>query len=342
MEKILVVRNDKLGDFVLAFPAFAMLKQSLPQAQIVALVPSYTADLAKSCPYLDDVIIDTDNKKDKVARQSVLNTIKAYNFTAVIAFFSNRYNACLLWQTHIPYRLAPATKIVQFLYNHRLTQRRSRSQKAEFVYNLDLSRAFLQDKQIPIKEPTFPYLSFSSQVLVQQKQKLSGLLGLQPAKKWCFLHSGTGGSAKNLILAQYAQLAKGILAKFDCQIVLTAGKGEEESALTLAQLINDPNVVVYSKNDGLSDFAHSIACCDLFIAGSTGPLHLAAALNKPTIGFFPSKRSACALRWQPINDPAKQLLISADPAIPETQQMQQIDIQRVLAQAIPFIQTVWS
>ncbi|EJS87593.1 hypothetical protein AAUPMB_13376 [Pasteurella multocida subsp. multocida str. Anand1_buffalo] len=30
MQKLLVVRNDKLGDFMLAWPAFAMLKQSNP------------------------------------------------------------------------------------------------------------------------------------------------------------------------------------------------------------------------------------------------------------------------------------------------------------------------
>ena len=29
--KILVIRNDKLGDFVQAFPAFAMLKASNPE-----------------------------------------------------------------------------------------------------------------------------------------------------------------------------------------------------------------------------------------------------------------------------------------------------------------------
>ena len=54
--KILVIRNDKLGDFVQAFPAFAMLKASNPELKLTALVPAYTAPLAQICPYLDDVI----------------------------------------------------------------------------------------------------------------------------------------------------------------------------------------------------------------------------------------------------------------------------------------------
>ena len=46
MKKILVVRNDKIGDFMLAWPSFAMLKASLPDCQVTALVPKYTVALA--------------------------------------------------------------------------------------------------------------------------------------------------------------------------------------------------------------------------------------------------------------------------------------------------------
>ena len=67
--KILVIRNDKLGDFVQAFPAFAMLKASNPELKLTALVPAYTAPLAQICPYLDDVIMIS-AKNDKADFQS--------------------------------------------------------------------------------------------------------------------------------------------------------------------------------------------------------------------------------------------------------------------------------
>ena len=147
---VLVIRNDKLGDFMLAWPAFAMLKASDPSLKLTALVPSYTAELAHACPYLDDVIIDAP-KNDKMAFQRVVSEIKARQFDAMISFFSNTHNAKLAWKCRIPYRLAPATKWVQFFYNHRLTQRRSQSAKPEFEYNLDLARAFLRDHKIPVR-----------------------------------------------------------------------------------------------------------------------------------------------------------------------------------------------
>jgi ADP-heptose:LPS heptosyltransferase len=47
--------------------------------------------------------------------------------------------------------------------------------------------------------------------------------------------------------------------------------------------------------------------CDLFIAGSTGPLHVAGSLNKKTVAFYPSKKSSTSLRWRTINDECNKL-----------------------------------
>lgn len=342
MQKVLVVRNDKLGDFMLAWPAFAMLKQSNPTLKLTALVPQYTADLARICPYLDDVIIDSGKNAEKSAQLATLQAVKEQKFDAAINFFSDKYNALLVWKAKIPFRLAPATKLIQFLYNHRVTQRRSKSIKPEFEYNLDLARAFLQKTGQAIIEPKPPYLTFEPSRIQQQKSMLVQQLQLDLNKKWIFVHSGSGGSATNLSLAQYAELIVGLLQQFDCHIILTAGPNESEKAHELAQLINDARTVIYDKNHGLVDFACSLACADLFIAGSTGPLHLSAALNIATIGFYPSRRSATPLRWQPINEPQKHLAFS-----PQTQNkadqmdLSLISIQNVLSQAIPFIMQAW-
>jgi len=138
MKKILVIRNDKIGDFMLAWPSFAMLKQSLPECHITALVPSYTKALAELCPWIDEVMIDPTKKADKTAQKQLIEQIKAEQFDASINLFSTTYNALLVWKAGIQYRLAPATKVAQIFYNHRIKQKRSQSAKPEYEYNLDL------------------------------------------------------------------------------------------------------------------------------------------------------------------------------------------------------------
>lgn len=339
MKKILVVRNDKIGDFMLAWPSFAMLKASLPDCHITALVPNYTVALAKLCPWIDDVIIDTGKRAAKPQHKALIEQLRSEQFDASINLFSTTYNAKLVWNAKIPYRLAPATKLAQIFYNKRIKQKRSQSAKPEFEYNLDLIRAFLTDIGTKIVEPYAPYLSFSSDQLEQQKSKLAQQLGLDAAKPWIYVHAGSGGSANNLSLAQYTQLVCGL--EGESEVVLTAGPGEEQKAAELQQLLaeNGRSSALYDKNDGLVDFSCSIACADMFIAGSTGPLHIAAAIDVPTVGFFPSKRSATPLRWQPINSQGNHIAFCPPKADDKANQedMTRIEIDQVLAMLQPWV-----
>ncbi len=316
MKKLLVIRNDKIGDFMLAWPAFACLKAALPDVEITALVPNYTQALATLCPSIDKVIVDTGKNATKADKKALIQKIKLEGFDASICFFSDSYNAYLVWRAGIKTRFAPATKWSQIFYNHRITQRRSRSEKPEFEYNIELANAFLQHLNLTPPPPQLspPYLLFDNEQITAQKEKLSQTLGVAPGRPWIFVHSGSGGSANNLSLAQYCDLIEEITDEFNVEWVLTAGPGEEEKTRELHQLLAAKNIaaLVYDKNEGLVDFTCSIACASAFIAGSTGPLHVAASLDVPTIGFFPAKRSATPLRWRPINSEDRHLAFSPE------------------------------
>ncbi|GLT20416.1 ADP-heptose--LPS heptosyltransferase II [Vibrio zhanjiangensis] len=341
MKKILVVRNDKIGDFMLAWPSFAMLKSSLPDCQITALVPNYTVALAKLCPWIDEVLVDPTSKGSKQAQSALVEILRSERFDASINLFSTTYNAKLVWRAKIPYRLAPATKLAQIFYNKRIKQKRSQSAKPEYEYNLDLIRAFLTDLGKEVVEPKAPYLVFPLEDVESQKQKLAQQLELNPDKPWLFVHAGSGGSANNLSLTQYSQLICAVPQEFE--VILTAGPGEEQKAAELHGLVKAQGrpSVVYDKNQGLIDFALAIACADLFVAGSTGPLHIAAAIDVPTVGFFPSKRSATPLRWKPINSPHNHIAFCPPQADDKVSQedMARIDISSVLDDLLPWIES---
>ncbi len=338
MKKILVIRNDKIGDFMLAWPSFAMLKASMPDCHVTALVPKYTKDLAELCPWIDSVIIDSTKNADKQQQKALVDEIKQGSFDAAINLFSTTYNALLVWKARIPYRLAPATKLAQIFYNRRIKQKRSQSAKPEYQYNLDLIRAFLTEHKVDIVEPTAPFFTFDSPLIAEQKQKLVEQLNLSADKPWVYVHVGTGGSSNNLSLEQYAQLIIGL--KADVEVVLTAGPGEEQKAkeLQIQLLQQGVEVAVYDKNDGLVDFTCSIACADLFIAGSTGPLHIAATVDVPTIGFFPNKRSSTPLRWLPLNSEGRHLAFCPPKSGDEKSEadMSLIDINETLTEINPW------
>ncbi|WP_372880909.1 glycosyltransferase family 9 protein [Psychromonas sp.] len=335
MFKVLVVRNDKIGDFMLAWPSFAMLKNSMPDAQIDALVPAYTKALAELCPWIDNVIVDD---ADKSQQTRLINEIRNEHYNAYICLFSTTRNAQLGRKAKIPYRLAPATKWAQFLFTDRLKQRRSQSAKPESEYNLDLIRHFLQTKSISPVEIAAPFLRVDLQVKHDIRASLLEKLSA-PVNKLCFIHAGSGGSANNLSIVQYAQLINLLNERVTgIGFILTAGPGEEAQARQLQALLNQtvPSYL-YQSTKGLISFCQTISCADLFIAGSTGPLHIAGAADVPTIGFFPAKRSATPLRWKPLNSGGRHIAFIPESNDKSQENMQSIDIEKVALSVYNFL-----
>ena len=324
--KLLIVRNDKLGDFILSIPVFALIKQYLPDSQLHAFVPKYTKELALNCKSIDQVIIDPGNSAKLSEQLKVLRTIRAEKYDAIITLYSTTRVGLFSFLARVKYRLAPATKIAQIFYNHKLTQQRSKSLKPEYEYNLDLAIKYLSDIGISVKSiPKAPFLEFQDKEMSETRANFYKKNNLDINSKLIFVHPGTGGSATNLDLKQYANLAKNLKIDNRYVFVITAGPDEIEYANKLSQLLNNIPHVVYHSTAGLINFTKIIQLCELFISASTGPLHIAGALDRPTAAFYQRRRSATPLRWQTLNSENRRLAFTPPEKANESD-MQEIDV----------------
>ena len=62
MKKLLVVRNDKLGDLILTLPALRIIKSSIPDIQIDCLVDDKFSDIHLiMTEFIDNVICPQDD-----------------------------------------------------------------------------------------------------------------------------------------------------------------------------------------------------------------------------------------------------------------------------------------
>lgn len=322
---ILVIRNDKLGDFMLAWPALALLSKNLPQAHIAVLVPAYTAPLAEACSYIDEVIVDPKRGGELQSGFALARLLKPRKFDAVVTLFSRFDTGLAVWLAGIPLRYAPATKLAQLFYNRRIVQRRSSSEKPEFEYNLDLMTRFLAGQGVTKPKPAVgPYLAFKPADIKKLKQKFLKQNKIPATKKLVFVHAGHGGSASNLSIGHYGHLIRDLAPANKLHVVLTAGPGEESQTRRLSSLLKGPHTVYHSK-DGLLSFARHLQFADVFISGSTGPLHVAGALDVPTAAFYPRRRSSTALRWQTLNSDKRRLAFMP-PSKADQSDMSSIDV----------------
>ncbi|MCX6052194.1 MAG: glycosyltransferase family 9 protein [Campylobacterales bacterium] len=289
---ILVVRTDKLGDFITALPSMYVLKQHNSQNRIIACVAPINEALALACGFIDEVIVD--DGKNSVFE--LVNKFKNAKIDASITLFSNTRVALAQFLARIPIRIAPATKIAQIFYTHRVSQRRSEVKMAEFEYNLELTKALFSDINLEYKKPL---LEFSDAKKVYEVFCINHDI----TKEIIAFHVGFGGSSDaNWNLDEYEVLIREVLNQGKYQVVLTFGPDEKELYEEMQNRLFDKDVVFYLSLDGLIYFAKLISRFKLFVSTSTGTYHLASLVGTPTMTFFADTLFASSARWKGVGD----------------------------------------
>ncbi len=272
--KILVTRHDKIGDFVTMLPVCKVLKEQTDH-KIYMLVSKVNVPLAKELDFIDGVIEYSSNKKE------LIKQIKSHNFDVSISGFIDSDLGYILWRSKIKKRIAPATKLAQIFFNKRLKQRRSQVKKREFEYNLELLKLLDSNLDLNFSKPLYP-LDYKREDFI-------------------IFHPGFGGSSDgNLSLDEYFYLAQ--KASQFTQVVFTFGPDDKRAKEYIKAKLPFKNITIKDDFADIVALTHFIAKSKLFISTSTGPMHLAALTNTPTISFFGNTLFASAKRWASVSD----------------------------------------
>jgi ADP-heptose:LPS heptosyltransferase len=283
----LVVRPDRIGDVVLTTPVFTALKHAWPDARIGALVRPQVAPLLEGNPDVDAVVIEHGQPVRELARE-----LRAGGWGTSIHCFVTSRTVLAATLAGIPRRVGPASKVVSLLLTQRVIQHRSRSARHEADYNLEL----LQPLGVPFaRRPTRVVLSEAEREW--GRRHLAGL-GLTPGRPIVGIHPGSGNSAGRWPLERYAALAHRLLAEGE-RVLLTFGPGETELADAMRAGLRTTAPMVRPGGVTLREMAAILAALDLFVTNSTGPLHMAVALEVPTVSFFGLTPATRPARWGP-------------------------------------------
>lgn len=310
--KILVARPDRLGDVLLSTPVIAALKATYPHAEITFLVQPRVAPIIGGIPGVDQVwIYDKDGKY-----RGLSGLIKLF-----LELRRGQYRIAVLLQTQfklsfavflagIRYRLGPYAKIHSFLFfNRGMRQRRSLVEMHEADYNLALLR------RLGIRAKTRQYLPQAAVSEAVRAEAKTWLLtqGFELSRAVIAVHPGMGGSALNWPTSHYADLIQRLLMEGK-QVLMTGGPTEayllsqvETEVKALQKGVDVPppaKLVLYASKVGGAEkdiqfLAGLYSFCSVVVAPSTGPLHLAAALQIPVVTFYPPIRVQSAIRWGP-------------------------------------------
>jgi ADP-heptose:LPS heptosyltransferase len=293
--RILISRTDRVGDVVMITPMARELKKKYPDAFIATLTQPNTSKIFYNNPYVDKIIADDLSKE---TFRKIVKEIRAYKFTDGLLVYPTERAAYQMFWGRVKNRIGVGRILYEVITFMKSVSRNNYTPlRHEADYCMDLARKIgVETDNI---QPEI-FLSDGEKKWAEEYTREKGISD----KFRIIIHTGSKNSAPNWSEDKYFGLIKeicGIIAGNDFTILLTASEMTVEFKLKIAKL-NDGRIldISYDIRD-LRDFIKVISTADLMICSSTGPLHIADALNIKCIGLHCHRPMSSAKYWGVIN-----------------------------------------
>lgn len=298
---LLISRTDSIGDVVLTLPMLGVIKKYNPDLRIFFLGQSYTRPVLEACKYVDE-FVDWSTIASRTPEEQ-LQQIRGIDADFIIHVFPREAIAKLASKAKIPVRIGTSGRIYHLRNCNRLVvMSRKRSPLHEMQLNLKLAHQF-----IPRKDYSLPELAgyYGLEHLAPLNTDITKLLS--PDKFNLILHPKSKGSAREWGIRNFAALTH-LLPTEKYNIFIT-GTADEGKLLSETGFFEQATAVTDLTGQlSLGELMAFIAATDGLIAASTGPLHLAAALDKIALGIYPPIKPMHPGRWAPVGDKADYLV----------------------------------
>ena len=291
----MLVRTDRLGDVILTLPMLPIIRKCFPDVYLAILLRRYTGSILEGNPYVDEVLW-YDDGPELTPFKEMSRTIRSRQFDAAIVVYPTLRLAWLMFRAGIPIRIGTGYRYYSLLFNRKVYEHRKDAQRHELEYNLNLLKAC---DCTPAGKPEF-FIEISPETQARVDSVLTES-GIDPHRDIVVLHPGSGGSAREWSPERFGALAALLVREQHTQVVVT---GTAADSMQIARVVEASGGAARPLTGKLSlkELASLARMADLFVANSTGPIHLAAAVGSPVIGLYPQHTPMSAKRWGPYTD----------------------------------------
>jgi len=263
--KILIELPTWLGDCIMATPAIENIVNSYNDVEITFIGSFVSIEAMKNHPKaVKTVVLD---KKYGVLYKT------AKNLGEFDAFFS--------------FRSSVRSKFLKFSIS---AKNKYQFDKNKYIncHQVKKYNDFVNDSLNTNLKPGVLKLYKNSKFKIQDS-KLP-LLGINPGASY--------GSAKRWYPQEFAKVASELSNQYD--IVIFGGPDEKDIAMDIEKSLIGKGVDNFQNLAGettITDLVNHISKLDLFITGDSGPMHVAAAFQVPTVAIFGPTKDDETSQW---------------------------------------------
>lgn len=286
-KRIIIIRLSSIGDVLHATPVAESLKIAAPNCHLTWIVSKTAASLLKHNPYIDQLLI--------WSREDFAAAAKQHQFAEMRNLW---HQLKTFYQTH---KFDIALDIHGLFLTGLIIKASNTPRRIGMAKTKELNRFFMTEQALPASRPhvIYRYLSVLQSLNIQHYTTQMTLIPssgeiMYATKFWLnhhvtsstkvlFINPQTSWQSKNWSLDNFAHcinLLESSIKIFICGSAADVMIINKLCALTSRQITN------IAGQTSLLELAALLKRADLLLTGDTGALHIAIAVNTPTISLW--------------------------------------------------------
>jgi heptosyltransferase-2 len=269
-------------------PALRALRGLLPRAHITLAVRPWAEGLFRDADFVDDLLLYERRPRDlrAVVRQAKEWRRRRFDLAVL---FQNAFEAALIAAgARVPFRLGYATDNRRALLTHALPLPAWKSERHEVFYYLHII-AELEQLLYGTTDVLREAPDYRLQVSPERRAEARMLLaahGAEASRPLVALCPGsTNSRAKRWPTASFAALADKFIDEAGADVALVGAADELEVSLEVSAAMKGQPLMLTGRTD-LAQAVAVLSQADVLVTNDTGPAHIAAALERPTLVIF--------------------------------------------------------
>lgn len=295
IDKMLIIRADGIGDMLNATPAIRLLRENYPAAEITVMARPLNAPVLHGNPDVDRVLIfDRQGEHSSfISKLRYYLNIRREDFDLVVALHTATFPHFIGYISAAPYRLGRFQKGFKSTLTHAWRGKYEKGETHEIDKNLDLVK-LICDGDMPKKL----IFNLTSDEITNAENLLKSWI-VENDTILIGIHPGGSSFDKRWPEEHYAELADKLANDYNSRILLLCGPDEAELTHIIKEKMQEHPILYAPKT--IRELGAILSRCDLVVCNDSGPMHLAAALEVPTVAIFgPTDYVA----WRPMNENA--------------------------------------
>ena len=262
--RILIELPSWLGDAVMATPAIENLINSYDESEIILIGSFLSIEALKNHPRIFKTYVTS---KKYISLYKISKKLGQFDtFISFRSSFRSRFFKLLI------------SSETKFQFNKNKYQDRHQVEK----YN-DFINDIMGTKLYPGKLIIHPSLKLKN-------KNLKPTVGINPGSSY--------GDSKRWQPEEFAMVANKLSHKFD--ILIFGGVADKHIANDIEKLLIESNVSNYKNlaaQTSIEELINHISTLDMFVTGDSGPMHIAAAFQVPTVAIFGPTKDNETSQW---------------------------------------------